>query len=173
MEGILAFRTKFRKAILVATKKKGHEFAGILIDLLLAIVCDRGREILLHERGMINNSIEDHVQAIKLILGMEEWMKTRNPTLEELDCLPNAINYFIIVINACCQRGGMRRKLQKNHLYFQPPKYIQMWRPPKGIDFANDMSGNISGNITLLDQHGERSVLSSGIKFLKPKSPMG
>ena len=29
-------RTKFGKAILVATKKEGHEYAGILIDLLLA-----------------------------------------------------------------------------------------------------------------------------------------
>ena len=57
----------------------------------MAIASDRGREIiLLHERGMINNRIEDQVQAIKLILRMEEWMKIGNPTLEELNCLPDA-----------------------------------------------------------------------------------
>ena len=55
---------KFGKAILVATKKEGHKYAGILIDLLLAIVSDRGREILFYERGMISNCIVDQVQAI-------------------------------------------------------------------------------------------------------------
>ena len=85
-------RTKFGKAILLATKKEGHKYAGIVIDLLLAIVSDRGREILLHERKMILNRIVDQVQAIKLILGMEEWMKTGNPTLEELKCLPTRYN---------------------------------------------------------------------------------
>ena len=116
-------RTKFGKSILVPTKKEGHEYAGILIDLLLAIVSDRGREILIHKKQMNPNCILDQVQAIELILGMEEWMKTGNPTLEELQCLPPAIHYFIDVINEVCKCGGMGTKLQKNHLYFHLPKY--------------------------------------------------
>ena len=65
-------RTKFGKSILVPTKKEGHEYAGILIDLLLAIVSDHGREILIDKKQMNPNCILDQVQAIELILGMEE-----------------------------------------------------------------------------------------------------
>ena len=67
-------------------------------------------------------------------------MKTGNPTLEELQCLPPAIHYFINVINEVCKRGGMGTKLQKNHLYLDLPKYISMLGPPKGWNSAPNES---------------------------------
>ena len=47
----------------------------MLLSLLLAVISDRGREIMLNERKITESRIEDQVQMIELILGMEEWMK--------------------------------------------------------------------------------------------------
>ena len=95
---------------------------------------------MLSERKITESRIEDRVQMIELILGMEEWMKAGSPSYEEVKYLPLAIDDFITKINHCCQRDGMGTKLIKNHLYFHIPKYIELWGPPKGWDSAPNES---------------------------------
>ena len=124
----------------MVTKKEGHDYAGMLLSLLLAILSDRGREIMLVEKEICTTRIEDQVHMIELILGMEEWLKAGSHTYEEVKHLPNAIDDFITKINHCCQREGMGTKLIKNHLYFHIPKYIELWGPPKGWDSAPNES---------------------------------
>ena len=133
-------RTKFGSSILVTTKKEGHDYAGMLLGLLVALVSDRGKEILFTEREMDENRIIDQVHMIELILGMEEWLKKGQPTRAQLTSLPAAIDDFIEKINFNCQRSGMGTMLIKNHLYFHLPKYIEMWGPPKGWNSAPNES---------------------------------
>ena len=99
-------KTKFGTSILMVTKKEGHDYAGtMLLSLLLAILSDRGREIMLVEKEIHTTRIEDQVHIIELILGMEEWLKAGSHTYEEVKHLPNAIDDFITKINHCCQHG--------------------------------------------------------------------
>ena len=129
-------RTKFGSSILSVTKKEGHEYAGMLLSLLVSLLSDRGREIILIERKMNAERIADQVHMIELLLGMEEWLKHGTPTHKQLTLLPTAIKDYISKVNFNCQRGGMGTRLIKNHLYFHLPKYIEMWGPPKGWNSA-------------------------------------
>lgn len=40
-------RTKFKNSLFSTTKKTGHEHAGVCLNFLLAILSDRGQQILL------------------------------------------------------------------------------------------------------------------------------
>ena len=120
-------RTKFSHSILSVTKREAHDYAGMLIGLLIALLSDCGREIIQIEREMNPNRIADQVQFIEIILGMEEWLKHGSPTQEQTEILPEVINDFIDKVNLNGQREGMSTKLIKNHLYFHLPKYIELW----------------------------------------------
>ena len=61
-------------------RREAKDFAGMLLGLLIALLSDRGREILLMDRGMDATRIADQVHMIELILGMEEWLKHGDPT---------------------------------------------------------------------------------------------
>ena len=37
-------RTRFKNSLFVSTKKCAHEMAGVLLCILLALLCDRGRQ---------------------------------------------------------------------------------------------------------------------------------
>ena len=50
-------RTKFGTYILNTSQKEGHEYAGIVLNLLIAIVLDEEREILFNERSMMKERI--------------------------------------------------------------------------------------------------------------------
>ena len=126
--------TKFGSPILSTTKKEGHEIAGLMLNILLAMLSDRGREILFIERTIVRKRIEDQVYAFELILAMEEWLKGGYHTCRKIKNLPRAINLFMKIINTSCQRDGMGTKLIKNHLLFHIPKYMNLWGPPKGWD---------------------------------------
>ena len=129
-------RTKFGNQILNTAKKSGHEYAGILLSLLLSIISDRGREILFQERKIVESRIEDEVLMLELILGMEEWIKSGHHTREEINKLPYAINRFIDILNITCQCDGMGTRLIKNHLLFHMTKYMEFFGPPNGWNSA-------------------------------------
>jgi len=133
-------RTKFGSSILSTTKKEGHDYQGMLLGLLIALLSDRGREIMLVQRKMVENRIVDQVHMIELIISMEEWLKKGKPTRRELGILPTVMMDFISKVNFNCQRGGMGTKLIKNHLYFHLPKYIELWGLPKGWNLAPNES---------------------------------
>ena len=135
-------RTKFSHSILTVTKREAHDYAGMLIGLLIALLSDCGREIIQIEREMNPNRIADQVQFIEIILGMEEWLKHGSPTQKQTELLPEVINDFIDKVNFNGQREGMSTKLIKNHLYFHLPKYIEMWGPPNGWDAKSNESNN-------------------------------
>ena len=88
--------------ILNTSKKESHEYAGIILNLLIAIVSDGGREILFDERSMMKEHIQNEVLMFELLLGMKEWLKSGVYTYEEIEKLLMAINKFIDVINITC-----------------------------------------------------------------------
>ena len=54
-------RTKFKSALLSTTKKCGHEHAGVILCLLIALLTDRGRQICLKERTMNKDFLDNFV----------------------------------------------------------------------------------------------------------------
>ena len=86
----------------MVTKKEVNDYAGMILSLLLEIISDRGIEIMLNERKMSKYRIEDQVNMVDLILGMEEWMKAGSPSYEDVKFLPKDIDDFITKINHCC-----------------------------------------------------------------------
>ena len=68
-------RTKFKNSLFSGTKKAAHEQAGVLLNLLLAMLSDRGRQIMLYERTIEISFLNDQIKMCELCLGLEEWMK--------------------------------------------------------------------------------------------------
>ena len=65
-------RTKFRIHILNTANKKGHKYARIILNLLLAIISNRAKQILLEERKIKSEHIDNQIYIFELLLGMEE-----------------------------------------------------------------------------------------------------
>ena len=124
-------RTKFGTDILNNKRKEGHDFAGVIISTLLALVSKRGRKIVND-----TNFAKEQIQTMEWILSMEEFLKHGRPTIGMAKNLPPAINVFVKRINRTSVRGGMGTNLIKTHLYFHLPKYIELWGPPFGWDSA-------------------------------------
>ena len=129
-------RTKFGTYILNTAKKSGHEYAGIILNLLVASVSDRGREVLFIERKMEHDRIEDQVYMFELLLGLEEWLRGGEHTYKEIDKLQKAMYDYMDLVKLTCHRKGMGTKLIKYHLLFHLKKYMDLWGPPKGWDSA-------------------------------------
>ena len=134
-------RTKF-SSILTTTKKEGHDYAGMLISILIAIVSPTGTQILCEQANLTNEFINQQVHVIELILSMEEFLKHGKMKYGELKHLDKTIVHFINCINSTCKRGGMGTRLIKNHLYFHLKQYIEYWGPPKGFDSAPSESNH-------------------------------
>lgn len=111
--------------------------AGVLLCILLALLCDRGRQICLEERTMTGAWLENQIYAIELILMVEVWLKKDSfPRDHVLDAnrLGTAIGFYMDKLTNICPRGGMGSLLIKNHLMFHLPQYILRWGPPSGWD---------------------------------------
>jgi hypothetical protein len=122
-------RTKFKNSLFSGTKKAGHEQAGVLLDLLLALVSDRGAQILQVERTLDYRYIGDQIAMCELCLGLQEWMKKDSIGRAELRDVPDAMGYFITFQEQVTKRGGMGTLLVKNHLFFHLFDYIKRWGP--------------------------------------------
>ncbi len=122
-------RTKFKNSLFSGTKKAGHEQAGVLLDLLLALVSDRGAQILQVERTLDYRYIGDQIAMCELCLGLQEWMKKDSIGRAELRDVPDAMGYFITFQEQVTKRGGMGTLLVKNHLFFHLFDYMKRWGP--------------------------------------------
>ena len=128
-------RTKFSTPVTAATKKEGKDYAGMILDLIVAMLSQKGTRTLKQKARMQKKHIDDQVYFLELVLGMEEFLKHGVLKKNELKVLPRMIDHFVEEINQNSQRDtGMGNKIIKNHLYFHLPKYIEMWGPPCGWD---------------------------------------
>jgi hypothetical protein len=59
-------RTKFKNSLFSGTKKAAHEQAGVLLNLLLGMLSDRGRQILLYEQTIRDTYLTDQVTMCEL-----------------------------------------------------------------------------------------------------------
>jgi hypothetical protein len=122
-------RTKFKNSLFSGTKKAGHEQAGVLLDLLLALVSDRGAQILQVERTLDHRHVGDQIAMCELCLGLQEWMKKDSIGGAELRDVPDAMGHFITFQEQATKRGGMGTLLVKNHLFFHLFDHIKRWGP--------------------------------------------
>jgi hypothetical protein len=127
-------RTKFKNSLFNKTKKAAHEQGGVCLNLLLAMLSDRGRQVLLDERTLDERNLEDQVYVFELILCFESWLKKASFTVRELRGLKEGLGYYVQKVAEICQRGGMGAKLIKNHLVLHLHHYVHLWGPPKGWD---------------------------------------
>lgn len=133
-------RTKFRNSLFNNTKKCGHEQAGVLLCVLLALLSDRGRQIYLGERTMSSDFLENEITVIELILMVDVWLKKKEfPShhVHNPHRLGSAIGYYIDFVRDVCQREGMGANLVKNHLMMHVPDYMLRWGPPRLMDSSN------------------------------------
>ena len=124
-------RSKFGTDILNNKRKEGHDFAGILISTLLALVSTRGLSVVKDV-----TFAKEQIQTIEWILSMEEFLKHGKPTIGMRKNLQQTISEFIKRLNKTCLRGGMGMNLIKTHLYFHLPAYMELWGHPSGWDSA-------------------------------------
>jgi hypothetical protein len=122
-------RTKFKNSLFSGTKKAAHEQAGVLLDLLVALVSDRGRQILEYDRTLDPRFVGDQISMCELCLGIQQWMKKPSITRSELRLVPDAMAYFITFQERVTIRGGMGSLLVKNHLFFHLFDYLKTWGP--------------------------------------------
>eukprot|EP00980_Cylindrotheca_fusiformis_P015816 scaffold4629_cov75-Cylindrotheca_fusiformis.AAC.1 len=127
-------RTKFKNSLFSTTKKAGHEHAGVLLNLLLAMLSDRGRQILLEHRTINEGPLEDKVYLFELALCFESWLRKDVYHRSELENLQEGLNHYVDHVRNTCHRKGMGPLLIKNHLVLHVPEYIDRWGPPAGWD---------------------------------------
>ena len=119
-------------------KKNGHEHTGVILDVLCAILSDRGRQILA-ERGVDERWTENYVYLFELLLQFEQFMKMKELPLEiALDerRLGRAMDHLLSTIDGTIHRvdKSMGNNMVKNHLLSHIPHYISRWGPPTGMD---------------------------------------
>eukprot|EP00536_Pseudo-nitzschia_multiseries_P004629 jgi/Psemu1/10407/gm1.10407_g len=175
--------TKFGTQLLSTTKKEGHDYSGMLISLLIAMVSKHGSDIIDDHRF-----VKKQIEVIQLILSMEEFLKHGRMKNASLKNLPKTIVHFINCINSTCHRKGMGTKLIKNHLYFHLTDYISLWGSLAGWDSAPNESHhkseikapskNTEGNAASLigqtaNQKSEKMMLSQATYHynLNPPDP--
>jgi hypothetical protein len=124
-------RTKFKNSLFSGTKKAAHEQAGVLLSLLVAMLSDRGRQILLYERTISPALLTDQITMCELCLGLEEWMKKPSYTRADVRKVPDVISYVMGYVDATLKRGGMGNLLIKNHLFLHLHDYMVKWGPPR------------------------------------------
>eukprot|EP00980_Cylindrotheca_fusiformis_P006720 scaffold1399_cov109-Cylindrotheca_fusiformis.AAC.4 len=129
-------RTKFKNSLFSTAKKAGHEHAGVCLNLLLAMLTDRGRELLIKERGLHPRFLENQIYATELVLQVEEWFKSESFSREEMQPskVRAAFDHFTTRITEICDREGSGTKTLKTHLPLHMHQYIAMWGPPTGWD---------------------------------------
>eukprot|EP00980_Cylindrotheca_fusiformis_P016094 scaffold4764_cov84-Cylindrotheca_fusiformis.AAC.4 len=129
-------RTKFKNSLFSMAKKAGHEHTGVCLNLLLAMLSDRGRQLLLEERRLSPEFVENQIYATELCLEVEEWLKLESYTREEMKPkkIQAAFDHFITRYSEICDRDGSGTKTLKTHLPLHMHQYIAMWGPPTGWD---------------------------------------
>jgi hypothetical protein len=124
-------RTKFKSSLFSGTKKAGHEQAGVLLNLVISMISDRGRQILLYERTLSASHVHDQVLLFELSLGLEEYLKKTSFSSAEVRNTHKAMQYILHTLDNVTKRGGMGNLLIKNHLLLHLQKYMKLWGAPR------------------------------------------
>eukprot|EP00980_Cylindrotheca_fusiformis_P004617 scaffold983_cov82-Cylindrotheca_fusiformis.AAC.1 len=95
-----------------------------------------GRQLLLEERKMSPEFVENQIYATELCLEVEEWLKLESYTREEMEPsrIEAAFDHFVTMYSQICDRDGSGTKTLKTHLPLHMHQYIAMWGPPTGWD---------------------------------------
>ena len=108
------------------------------MDLLVAILSNRGRQILA-ERKVDERWIENYVYLFELLLQLEQFMKLRHIKSKYLldeRRLGKAMDHVLYIIDNTIHRGekSMGNNLVKNHQLLHIPHYSSRWGPPTAMD---------------------------------------
>ena len=131
-------RTRYTSDIMAGAKKEGKDYAGIIYCIIMALVSGEGKKILIDQAFVSESQINEQIETLELIIGMEEFLKNGS-IRKSIICglgLEKMIVHFLNKINLNCQRKGMGTNTIKNHLYLHLPQYIKKWGPPTGWDSA-------------------------------------
>ena len=131
-------RTRFSSELMNGAKKEGKDYAAVILCLIVALVSGEGKQLLKDHALLTDYLINEQIDTLELIIGMEEFLKNgsiRKEIVKTL-CLEKMIVHFLNKINVNCQRGGMGTTTIKNHLYLHLNQYIKYWGPPTGWDSA-------------------------------------
>ena len=96
------------------------------------MVSEGGRHVLCVSAGVPNNKIQQQVETMQLLLGMNRFLSCGFLTKEESRSLPLVIAYFVQIISDNVERKT--ENLLKFHLYYHLHTYTKLWGPPCGWD---------------------------------------
>ena len=114
-------RTRF-PSVLNTTKRQGHDYAGMLLCVLITIVSKGGQHIL--SRCLPNvfdtEFLNKQVHLIELRLCMEEFLKHSKLRKGDLKHLPKLIVHFINSITSTCERWYGKQADKKSSVFSSP-----------------------------------------------------
>ena len=122
-------QTKLKHSLFSRTKKAAHKQARVLLDLLVALNYDCGRQILVYERTLDAKFIGDQTAMYELYLGQQVWIKKDSFTRAELRNVPDAMAYVTTFQERVTKKGGMGTLLVKDHHFFHLFDYLRTWGP--------------------------------------------
>ena len=101
--------------VLNTTKRQGHDYAGMLLCVLITIVSKGGQRILSRSLPNVFDTefLNKQVHLIELILCMEGFLKHGQLRKGDLKHLPKLIVHFINCITSTCKRDGIGNRLIK------------------------------------------------------------
>ena len=67
-------RTKYTTPILMPTKEEGNDYAGILLCIIVSLVWRQGSNELLKKSHIYQESIDNLISTLQLIIGTEEFL---------------------------------------------------------------------------------------------------
>ena len=67
--------TKYTTPILTPTKNDGNDYAGIVLCIIVSLVSGQGSNKLIKKLHKYQESIDDLISTLELIIGMEEFLK--------------------------------------------------------------------------------------------------
>ena len=124
-------RTKFSQHFSKGSKLSGHERQGVVLDLLLVSLSDRGRQILLRERTVDGCRLFDFVQLFEIMMGFEEFLKKKEIPMRAVRRIHKNMKALIHLFKMTVMRKtGMGHNLIKLHLLLHLADNIQMFGPP-------------------------------------------
>ena len=129
-------RTTFKNPLFRQTKKTAKEQAGVCLNLMMAMLSDRGQEVMLVERTVSPAFLENQISVFELILQYGEWLKLEKAPMDQVfdGALDRQMAYYIQMVGQICNREGMGTNLIKNHLMLHIPKMMRMFGPVNGFD---------------------------------------
>lgn len=122
-------KTRTRHSHFKSSKRAAHEQQGVLLNLLLALLSDRGRQIMIAERTLSEEHILDHIYMIELAISLEQWMKKLLFDRAEILGCRDVMHDVVDKIDSILTRGGEGNNLVKYHLYLHLWQYLNAWGP--------------------------------------------